>query len=268
VTSEYRWQQNPVTVTTTIEVRAGERLVRVAHAFENRVRNHRVRSWIPLREPAVLSEAECAFAIVTRGLEAEGGPTELGVPTFPSRRFVRAGGVTVVHEGLLEYELVDIVEGAAHALALTVLRSTGMLSQGPMLTRPLPAGPMTAMEGPQMQGPVAVRYGICIGEVDPYAMVDDAFVPLQVARPGTAPVGTPSEGQALSVMGAEVSAVLRREAGGPLVVRVFNPTPEATQVRIEGRRGWLVDLRGRPVEPFEGSFPLEPWRIATAILAE
>ena len=34
------------------------------------------------------SEAECAFAVVTRGLTAEGGPTELGLPTFPSRRFV------------------------------------------------------------------------------------------------------------------------------------------------------------------------------------
>jgi hypothetical protein len=49
---------------------------------------------------------------------------------------------------------------------------------------------------------------------------------------------------------------------------VFNPTGEPTQVRIEGRHGWLVDLRGRPVAPFEGGFALEPWAIATAALAE
>ena len=63
-----------------------------------------------LPSPAATSEAECAFTVVERGLTAEGRPEEFGLPTFPSRRFVRAGGLTVVHEGLLEYELVDIDE--------------------------------------------------------------------------------------------------------------------------------------------------------------
>jgi hypothetical protein len=67
------------------------------------------------------------------------------------------------------------------------------------------------------------------------------------------------------VEGAEVSAVVRE--GGALTVRVVNPGDEPTTVTIEGRRGWLVDLRGRPVEPFEGSFSLRPWGVATAALA-
>ncbi len=270
IAAQYLWRGVPINVHTTVELRAGERLVRVSHAFVNRARDHRLRAWIPLRHPAVSSEAECAFAIVTRGLEAQGGPTELGLPTYPSRRFVRAGGVTVVHEGLLEYELVDLVDGAAHALALTLLRCTGLLSQGPMLTRPRPAGPITPMEGPQMQKPVEVRYGVCVGDADPYALVEDAFVPLQVAKRAAAPAAarTAATGQALSITGVEVSAVTRRGAGAPLTVRVFNPTPEATVARIEGHRGWLVDLRGRPVAPFEQSFTLDPWRIATAIVAD
>jgi hypothetical protein len=53
-----------------------------------------------------------------------------------------------------------------------------------------------------------------------------------------------------------------------LVVRVFNPGDAPTKVTIDGRRGWLVDLRGRPIEPFEGSFELRPWGIATAALAD
>jgi hypothetical protein len=53
-----------------------------------------------------------------------------------------------------------------------------------------------------------------------------------------------------------------------LEVRVFNPSDDTTTVTIDGRRGWLVDLRGRPVEPFDGQFDLEPWRIATAVLDE
>ena len=46
----------------------------------------------------------------------------------------------------------------------------------------------------------------------------------------------------------------------------MSSSDEDTAVVIDGRRGWLVDLRGRPVEPFDGSFPLRPWGIATAQL--
>ena len=51
-----------------------------------------------------------------------------------------------------------------------------------------------------------------------------------------------------------------------LEVRVFNPTAQATVVALPGRSGWLVDLRGYPLEPFEGSFELRPFGIATARL--
>ena len=70
----------------------------------------------------------------------------------------------------------------------------------------------------------------------------------------------------LRVEGAEVSA-LRRE-GGALELRVFNPTDAETTVEVEGHQGWLVDLRGRPLEPFDGSFPLRAWGIATARLTD
>jgi hypothetical protein len=51
-----------------------------------------------------------------------------------------------------------------------------------------------------------------------------------------------------------------------VTVRVFNPTEQATTVELAGRRGWLVDLRGRPLSPFEGSFELGAHAIATARL--
>ena len=54
--------------------------------------------------------------------------------------------------------------------------------------------------------------------------------------------------------------------GTKLHVRVWNPSDGPTTVRIDGHRGWLVDLRGHPQEPFEGSFELGPWRIATVVL--
>jgi mannosylglycerate hydrolase len=256
-----------VTTTTTIEVHAGSPLVRVAVDFHNPCRDHRLRAWFPLPAPARESHAECAFAVVSRGLEAEGGPHELPLPTYPSRRFVCAGGLTVVQEGLLEYELVDVRDGAAHALALTLLRCTGLLSNAPMAYRPLPAGPFIHTEGSQMIGSHTLRFALAAGD-DPtaaFGLVDDAFLPLRVtSSPGDG--DRPAAGTELEVRGAEVSAV-RRERG-QLVVRVFNPSPEPTVVHLPGRRGWLVDLRGRPLEPFEGSFELAPWRIATAQLAD
>jgi alpha-mannosidase len=250
-------------IATTLEVHAGERLVRVATAWDNRSRDQRVRAWLPLPTPTDRSHAECAFAVIERGLTAEGGPTEMGLPTFPSRRFVQAGGLTVVHEGLLEYELVDVREGQARAIALTLARCTGMLSQGPMVTRPHPAGPLIPMQGPQMQGPISVRYAVQMGDdADPYALVDDAFLPLRAARAGGG--SRPSSGQALGVSGAQVSSL--RRVGGRLELRVFNPTDEPTSVTVDGRAGWLTDLRGRAVAPFTDSFDLPPWRIATARL--
>lgn len=165
----------------------------------------------------------------------------------------------MVHEGLLEYELVD----GGSALALTLLRANGWLSRGPMPSRPEPAGPVNPLEGPQLRGPLVLRYGLQIGEADPYTLVDDAFVPLAVTTAGGGG-DRPSTGTALEVEGAEVSA-LRRAPGG-LELRVFNPTEDEATVRLPGRRGWLVDLRGRPLEPFEGEFALAPWRIATARL--
>ena len=56
-----------------------------------------------------------------RDLVPESGPTEAGLPTYPARRFVHAGGLTIAHEGLLEYELVEVRDGHAHALALTLV---------------------------------------------------------------------------------------------------------------------------------------------------
>ena len=177
----------------------------------------------------------------------------MGLPTFPSRRFVSAGGLTVVHEGLLEYELVD--EG--RALALTLLRCTGMLSGTDFTYRPWPAGPPVPAEGAQMQGRHTLRYGVQVGDADPYALVDEAFLAVEVVRAPGGGERSPS-GQTLRVTGAEVSAVRRQ--GGALEVRVFNPSDAATTVHIDEARGWLVDLRGRPLEPFEASFPLDRGR--------
>ena len=290
LTARYRWPDHAelgsqrrvgtqeVEVTTTLELRADERALRVATRFVNPSRDHRVRIHLPLPEPATRSEAESVFGTVARRLDAEGRPDERGLPTFPARRFVRAGGLTVVHDGVTEYELVDVTgtgdDARALTLALTVLRATGMLSRLGMAYRPFPAGPLTPAEGLQLLGrTVELRYAVALDDPardgparddpDPWALADDVLLPLEVV--GSFGTGwRPGAGSALSVRGAEVSAV-RRE-GGTLEVRVFNPSGSPTTVHLGERSGWLVDLLGSPVEPFEGAFELRPHGIATVRL--
>jgi alpha-mannosidase len=282
ITRRFRWPTRiesgrrvgpiDVFVYTTVELRAEEDLVRVKVRFDNPSTDHRVRAWFPLPRPAATSEAECAFATVARGLTAEGGPNEVGLPTFPSRRFVSAGGLTVAHDGLCEYELVDL-EGEGEAaratsIAVTLLRCVGVISAGPMAMRALPAGPSTPTPGAQMLGPHEAELVLHVGGRDPYAVADEAFTPLLTARfPGRDGLGDPAaSAAALQVDGAEVSALTRR-ADGRMELRVVNTSGAPTTVTVAGRTGERTDLAGRPTgEAFDGSATLRPHEIATFAL--
>jgi mannosylglycerate hydrolase len=276
ITSEYRWPdhidggsqarvgEHTVEVTTDVEVRADESIVRVTTSFVNPSGDHRLRVLLPLPEPTDHSEAESAYAVVTRGLTAEGRSDEFGLPTAPAQRFVRAGGLTVAHEGVTEYELIDIADDAAHTIALTVLRSTGMLSRLGMAYRPFPAGPLTPVEGLQMRGKtITFHYALAVGCDDAYALADDVLLPLETVS-SLGGGSREASGHELAVHGAQVSALHR--VGGVLEVRVFNPTAQPTVVSFAGRSGWLVDLRGYPLRPFEATIELGPFGIATARL--
>jgi alpha-mannosidase len=264
--SQRRMGCRQVEVVTTLRVAAEERHVEVTTCFVNPSRDHRLRVHLPLPEPASSSRAECAFTIVERGLEAEGRPDEFGLPTYPSRRFVQAGGLTVVHEGLHEYELTDLVEGRATSLALTLLRSTGMLSRLGMSYRPFPAGPLTPVEGLQLVGHrVESRYVLSIDEVDPFTMIDDVFLPLEVV-PSLGGGARTAVGSAFEVFGARVSSLRRHD--GLLELRVFNPSDVVAEVSLPGRQGWLIDLRGKPLQAFEDTVTLAPQEFATLRLTE
>jgi mannosylglycerate hydrolase len=262
-------------VRTRLELRAGEGFLRVRVDVDNRARDHRLRAHFPLAVPVSGSDAECAFAVVHRGLTAEGGPHEAALPTFVSRRFVDcsdgAVGLAVVHDGLLEYEVVD----DGRELALTLLRATGYLSRTEPSLRPNPAGPIDPLDGPQLSGRHVVEYAVLPHRGDwaaaeLYQVADAVLVPLERARvPGSTAATEPATGRALRVDGVPVSAVTR-DAGG-LVVRVFNPSPAVATATVEHHEtpahGWVVDLIGRPRESFEGRVTLAPWSIATLRLS-
>jgi mannosylglycerate hydrolase len=264
--SQQRVGTHEVEVTTELAVLADERCVRVHTSFVNPARDHRLRVHLPTIAGADGSTAECAFGTVRRGLVAEGRPDEFGLPTFPSRRFVRAGRLTVVHEGLLEYEVTGIAEGLGHELAVTLLRSTGMLSGLGMKLRPMPAGPLTPVEGLQLVGErIDAHYAVALDDEDPWRLCDEVLTPLEVVPSGGGGWRDPS-GTGLTVRGAEVSSL--QVVDGLVELRVFNPSDDAVTVSIPGRRGHEVDLAGRVGHPFDAELQLRARGIVTVRLSD
>ncbi|MEU6720007.1 glycoside hydrolase family 38 C-terminal domain-containing protein [Nonomuraea sp. NPDC046802] len=255
-------------VTTRVELRAGERYVRLKIDFDNRCTDHRVRLHIPMAEPATKSYAEGQFAVVTRGRNPEGGCGEIPLPTYPASSWVAAGHVAALLEHVTEYELVD------GDLALTLLRSVGYLSRNCNRLRPEPAGPQLPTPAAQARGHHSVSlalmpYGTSWREVVPEAETyrhDLLLVPGR-AHP-VLPLPAPACG--LSVTGDGVVMTSLRERDGWRELRVVAMSPHPTEALISGNlsQARYADLRGRPgasLQVVDGSvrLPLRAWEIST-----
>jgi alpha-mannosidase len=248
----YRWQDERVEVTTRIELCAGEPFCRVRVSFENGRSNHRLRFHIPLPERAETSAAEGQFAVVERGLEAEGGHGEVPLPTFPARGFVAAGGLAVLLEHVMEYELVD-----GRQLALTLLRSIGVISRPDNPYRNVNAGPEVPLADGQLLGPWSIGFallphaglwqeGRVLTEMERY---QHPF--LTVAGSGERPGAPEQAGLELRGDGAALSALRRRD--DRLEARIVCERPEPCQA--------VLTLDGE-----ETRVDLRPWEIKTVAL--
>ena len=82
-----------------------------------------------------------------KGLEAK-------TNTAPMQRFVWANGLGVITKGLTEYEVYK------NTLAITLLRSTGIISNPKNPARTTPAGPPIDVQGLQQLGENTVEFAI------------------------------------------------------------------------------------------------------------
>jgi mannosylglycerate hydrolase len=232
----YVWAGKRVETQTRFEQRAEEPFVRIRVDFENPCDDQRVRVHVPLREPADRSYAEGQFAIVERGLEPEGGYGEVAIPTYPASSFVAAGGVTLLLDHVTEYEV------AGHELALTVLRSTGLISRTHHPWREEPAGPALPIPGAQLRGPRSFSFAYHPGAEAPLEHAECYRHPFLTAQ-GTAPAGD-LRSHAGPVLDGDPSVVLTALLPG--CARIVNESPDAQVVRFAGQQ---LELR--------------PWEIRT-----
>jgi mannosylglycerate hydrolase len=265
------------TVTTRFEVRAGEPFVRVAVAFENRSLDHRVRFHVPLPTSVDGSAAEGQFAVVERGLTAEGGHGEVPLPTFPAHGWVHVDGASVLLDQVTEYEVVG-----GRELVLTVLRSFGLISRNDNPFREDPAGPEVRVPNGQLLGDRAFRFAILPhrggwAEADTLGMAERYRHPFLATR-GTAPSDGPAgpspasesgfDGLRIEGSGIALSALRRR--GSWLELRIVNESdaPSRATVRAALTQARHADLLGRPgadIPTAGGALTLDmgPWELRT-----
>ncbi|MGH2791112.1 MAG: alpha-mannosidase, partial [Actinomycetota bacterium] len=260
-----------VDVITTVELRVGEPFARVRVAFDNPCHDQRVRYHIPLPAPVTSSFAEGQFAVVERGLEAEGGHGEHPLPTLPAHGMVAVDGLSVLLGHVVEYELVD----DGRELALTMLRSTGMISRNDNPLRREPAGPEVAIPDAQCPGPIELSFGLYLHrgswEEAGSLLHQECFAHPFAVAPGTAePTPTSIRREGLKLSGPNVALTSLRRRGDGIEVRLVceQSKPGTARLRGDFKRAAKTDLLGKDVEPIavdEGSLELAlaPWEIAT-----
>jgi mannosylglycerate hydrolase len=274
----------PTDVVTNLELRAGEPFVRVEVSFENRSRDHRVRFHVPLAGAAAGSAAQGQFAVVERGLEVEGGHGEMPLATFPAHGFVQTAGVTALLDHIVEYEVVD-----ARELALTLLRSFGLISRNDNPYREDPAGPEVPVPAAQLIGERTMRFGLMphagswssAGVLAAAERYQHAVLSARGTRredDGARAAGgvsgdadtTVADGSGLSIEGRGVVLTALRRRGEWLELRVVAETAEPTEAVIRGAFDGArdADLLGRPAgipaaRPGILHLSLGPWEIRT-----
>jgi len=229
-----------VPVELRAELRAGEPFVRLRVELDNPCDDHRVRVHVPLPRAADRTSAEGQFAVVERPPRQEGGHGERDLGAYPAGAFVAAGGIALLFEHVSEYELVD-----GRELAVTVLRSVGLISRQANPWRTENAGPELPIPDAQMHGPRSFSFA---WSPDPDRALEHAEryrYPL-LTTPGTGTKNDLGEQAGPELAGAVLSSLRRR--GGALEARIVNETAEPASARFGDES---VDLRPWEIRALE-----------------
>jgi len=274
-------------ITTTVTLRWDSHVLDMRTTVDNQAKDHRLRVCFPTDLVADQAAADAHFDVLTRPIDipAAEGWEQPPVHTRHQRHFVDVSdgqvGLAVFNRGLPEYEVLR--DGGRNTLAVTLLRCVDNISRGGLLSRPEHAGlPCATPEG-QCQGEHSFEYALYPHAGDWESVYRAAYTwhtPAYLRRGNehegylpneawtdhspdvlTAPVrlkaldlsgDLPPELSLLSLEpdGLVLSAVKRSEQGDALIVRFYNPTPEAVQATVTLfrpiRAAQLVNLNEEP----------------------
>jgi mannosylglycerate hydrolase len=260
-----------LSLTTVVRLVRGSGRIDFETTIDNAAKDHRLRVVFPVGEARGPVRAEGQFAVVHRPVEAPKPRTQWCEPpdaTQHATGAVALGPIAVMTRGLPEYEARAGTGGSE--LCLTMLRCVGLISRptGVISTRPLGAGPPLATPEGQCLGRHVLEYALRFDadELDDVTLLREsqdyrcAFLVLPSGVRFKPP---------LSVEGDVVFSCLKgAEDSEALIMRVFNPGPEATTARVLGpvtvERVRLDESGGQAIA--DGVVGVGPGEIATVRL--
>jgi alpha-mannosidase len=259
---EARWTEADTDIRLLLDLRHGERALRVRLDVVNRGSNRRLRARLGV-EGAPVVTAGSAFGFEHRRRPDDSDwPGEQTVMTAPAQRIVAAagpgGGAAVLSAGHMEYEL-----DASGDLLLTALRSTGELSRGGLPERPGHAAWPTPVPLAQCHGPSSWSFAVMPITVrtseDEVALQhawEEAFLaPWAEWHRGQRPGPGIDAGAELIGHGLITSAIQPALHGSGIVLRSVNVTElevEGTwRVRPSPQAAWRVRADGTRLAPLD-----------------
>jgi alpha-mannosidase len=245
-----------VRVQTVVRLVRGSDRVELRTTVENEDDDHRLRVSFPLEPDEQIVRAESQFAIVRRPVQLHEPRTEWVEPPIPTAHTLGAvalGPLAVLTKGLPEYE------AGPGGLRLTLLRCVGVLARPPGLaTRPSGAGPEVSTPEGQCRGTHVFEYAL---RFDADELSDAALI-----RAGQDYRTDFATGEAfdapVALAGDLVFSCLKgADDGDGVVLRVFNPNPDAERLLVDGAelRRVRLDEEGEAEQGLE----LAPGEIAT-----
>jgi len=243
-------EQVTVPITTTVTLTNGVPRVDIQTTVDNRAHDHRLRVHFSAPFTAGTGAHDGHFEVVER---------KVGIPTFdetwaeqprpevPQRAFTSVtngkSGLMVANRGLTEVEVLKNSAGNAE-IAVTLLRCVGWLSRDDFSTRNGHAGPFLETPGAQMPGTWTFDYSIIPHPgnwQNSFAQAYAFETPMRLVCTGLHGGTLPASGSFMKVEPAAfvVSAVKQSEDGGGWVVRGYNITGEAINVKF------------KPLKPFK-----------------
>lgn len=263
----------------------------------NNAKDHRLRALFPTDIQTDVANVEEHFHAIERPLQLPEGKnwSQPPQPTNHMESFVSIDdgkfGVTVISEGLPEYEVRKDEKGTT--ICLTLLRCVGWLSRGDFKTRLGHAGPQIATPDAQCIGTYTFRYAIAIHrgnwrEAMVMRLAHEHNVPMKIVparrkdqkHPQVANLPVSCSFLQVDPAYLFVTAVKRAEDRDTLIVRFYNTGDTKQAAKVEGKvcpfckfkEAYLTNLneerkRKLKVKP-DGSIPVsaKPWQIVTVEL--
>jgi alpha-mannosidase len=249
-----------ISIQTTIRAVPGLDRVELTSVVENEADDHRLRVVVRSGNAADEVRAESQFAVVRRPVrpaQPSADWVEPPVPTAHTLGAIALGPLVLLTKGLPEYE------ASADGLRLTLLRCVGTISRPAGLpTRPFAAGPDIPTPDGQCLGRHTFEYAL---RLDGDVLSNAALVRASQDYRTDLLRGDPFE-PPLEVAGDVAFSCLKQtEQGRGLVLRVFNPNPqaEALILSLPARRIRLDEGRAA-----EGGLELAPGEIATFLVGD